>query len=101
VRPNFLSSLNCPSLSTREGLEFLDSYLMDRSFLSGYQLSPADFLAAKHVAEHDLENLANVKRWYTHVKAHASEAKSLENKELCKSDTGNKKTRKVSLALPT
>jgi hypothetical protein len=69
---------------------------MDRSFLSGYQLSPADFLAAKHVAEHDLENLANVKRWYTHVKAHASEAKSLENKELCKSDTGNKKTRKVS-----
>ena len=69
--------MNLPDLSTVAGLECLDRFLLDKSFLSGYQLTPADFQAFRLVSVHSTENYDNVKRWYSYVKAHASEAKSL------------------------
>ncbi|XP_057667034.1 elongation factor 1-beta' [Diorhabda carinulata] len=65
-------------LKTEKGIKELNSFLEDKSYISGYQLSQADLDTFSQVSKAPGANLPHALRWYNHVKSYsAEELKSL------------------------
>ena len=74
---SILTTLSLPDLSTEEGLRNLNDYLLDRSYVVGFQLSLADAQLFDKLEHRKLDNYVNIRRWYTHVKSREDEFKGL------------------------
>jgi len=61
-------------LNTPEGLEALNKYLVDYSYVDGYLLSGADFESHSAVGSApDAKKFPHVARWYTHISSYSTE----------------------------
>lgn len=81
-------------LSSAAGLQKLNEFLAEKSFVSGSELSDADVTVASEVGEFDAEKYVNIARWYKTVaankeipkKAAAAEAEDDDDVDLFGSD---------------
>ena len=58
-----------PILNSKEGLEFLEDFLAEKSYISDYQLTQNDSIVFKALGKEPDEQYVNVVRWYRHVKS--------------------------------
>ena len=57
-----------PILNSKEGLEFLENFLTEKSYISDYQLTQNDSVVFKALGKEPDEQYVNIVRWYRHVK---------------------------------
>jgi len=63
-------------LKTSAGLQSLNDYLGDKSYIEGYQPSQADVSVFEALSGAPVASLAHALRWYNHIKSYGSETKS-------------------------
>ena len=88
-----------PDINTQEGLQYLDSYFLSRSYVSDYQPTQNDASVFRALSKEPSEHFPNVLRWYRHIKNFGSARKDLPHatKSISiKSDT-SKKDSEVSI----
>ena len=88
-----------PDINTQEGLQYLDSYFLSRSYVSDYQPTQNDASVFRALSKEPSEQFPNVLRWYRHIKNFGSARKDLPQatKSISiKSDT-SKKDSEVSI----
>ena len=88
-----------PDINTHEGLQYLDSYFLSRSYVSDYQPTQNDASVFRALSKEPSEHFPNVLRWYRHIKNFGSARKDLPHatKSISiKSDT-SKKDSEVSI----
>ena len=84
-----------PDVNTQEGLQFLDSYFLSKSYVSDYQPTQNDVSVFRAVSKEPSEQFPNVLRWYRHIKNFGSARKDLPQatKSISiKSETSKKET---------
>ena len=64
-------------MNTQEGLQFLDSYFLSKSYVSDYQPTQNDVSVFRAVSKEPSEQFPNVLRWYRHIKNFGSARKDL------------------------
>ncbi|KAM9733543.1 phenylalanine--tRNA ligase beta subunit isoform 1-T1 [Menidia menidia] len=64
-------------LSTRAGLEALDGFLADRSYVEGFSASQADASVFAAVPPPPPQSLCHLRRWYNHIGSFRTERASL------------------------
>ncbi|KAL3273834.1 hypothetical protein HHI36_015261 [Cryptolaemus montrouzieri] len=60
-------------LKTEKGLKELNSFLQDKSYITGYSVSQSDFVALKQLAKAPTPNFPHALRWYNHIKSFEAE----------------------------
>ncbi|XP_063227521.1 elongation factor 1-beta'-like [Bacillus rossius redtenbacheri] len=60
-------------LKTEAGVKSLDTYLADRSFVSGFQASQADVGVFEALAKPPSKDTPHALRWYNHIKSYGGE----------------------------
>jgi len=69
--------VNFANLDSDKGLNELNQYLADRSYVDGYQPSQADVSALKQVGKApDAQKYAYVSRWFSHISSFADEERA-------------------------
>ncbi|XP_064614140.1 elongation factor 1-beta-like [Liolophura sinensis] len=63
-------------LKSNQGLQALNSYLEDRSYIEGYVPSQADAVVFDALSSAPPANLMHALRWYNHIKSYGSEKSS-------------------------
>ena len=58
-----------PNLKSKEGLEFLEDFLAEKSYISDYLLTENDNVVFKALGKEPDEQYVNIVRWYRHVKS--------------------------------
>ena len=66
-----------PDVNTQEGIQFLDSYFLSKSYVSDYQPTQNDVSVFRAVSKEPSEQFPNVLRWYRHIKNFGSARKDL------------------------
>ena len=62
-----------PRLNTKEGLDFLEKFLAEKSYISDYEPTQNDVVVFKALGNKEpAEEYVNVLRWYRHVKSLSS-----------------------------
>ena len=69
--------MKIPDLSSEQGLDFLDSHLIENSFIVGYEPSQADITVFKALNEGSVQKYENIVRWFSNIKSFGDEAKKL------------------------
>ncbi|KAJ8959607.1 hypothetical protein NQ318_021793 [Aromia moschata] len=60
-------------LKTDKGVKELNSFLEDKSYISGYSPSQADIDAVNQLAKSPAANFPHVLRWYNHIKSFSAD----------------------------
>ncbi|XP_064647886.1 elongation factor 1-beta-like [Lineus longissimus] len=63
-------------LKSDSGLKALNEFLLERSYIEGYEPSQADAVVFSALSGAPKEELCNVLRWYNHIKSYGNETKS-------------------------
>ncbi|XP_060562588.1 elongation factor 1-beta-like [Ruditapes philippinarum] len=63
-------------LKSKSGLEALNSYLADRSYIEGFQPSQADVVVFKALGKAPSADLFNALRWYNQINSYGNDMKS-------------------------
>ncbi|KAM7537383.1 hypothetical protein Aperf_G00000079053 [Anoplocephala perfoliata] len=63
-------------LKQSDGLKSLDDYLLNRSYIEGYQPSKSDCVVFDAIIEAPDEKYRNVLRWYNHIKSYGEQRKN-------------------------
>jgi len=66
-----------PEFGTEAGLGKLETYLLDRSYLTGYAISAADVEVYQRLQGKQLGNYTNVKRWFNQISSFSDEFSNL------------------------
>ena len=69
-------------MSKEEGLNFLDTYLKDKSYIGGYHPTKADISVWDKLRKCPSDKYENVFRWYNHIHSYGSERNSFPNSEI-------------------
>ena len=64
-------------LKSPTGLQVLNDYLADKSYIEGYMSSQADVAVFEAVSSPPLANLCHALRWYSHITSYEKEKASL------------------------
>lgn len=62
-------------LKTEKGVKDLDAYLVDRSYIEGYQPSQVDVAVFEQLSAAPSESTPNALRWYNHIKSYSNDEK--------------------------
>lgn len=60
-------------LQTEKGVKDLDAYLVDRSYIEGYQPSQVDVAVFEQLSGAPNESTPNALRWYNHIKSYSND----------------------------
>ncbi|KAL1497684.1 hypothetical protein ABEB36_008603 [Hypothenemus hampei] len=60
-------------LKTEKGVNELNKYLEDKSYINGYQISQADVTTFNQLAKAPAVNQHHALRWYNHIKSYSAE----------------------------
>ncbi|KAK9883798.1 hypothetical protein WA026_001993 [Henosepilachna vigintioctopunctata] len=60
-------------LKTEKGVKELNTFLQDRSYITGYSVSQSDFDTVKQIAKAPSANFPHALRWYNHIKSFEAE----------------------------
>ena len=74
--------MEIPDLSKEEGLNFLDTYLKDKSYMGGYHPTKADISVWDKLKKCPSDKYENVFRWYNHIHSYGSERNSFPNSDI-------------------
>ena len=61
--------MELPLLNNKEGLDFLEKFLAEKSYISDYEPTQNDVVVFKALAKEPDAQYVNVLRWYRHVKS--------------------------------
>ena len=56
-----------PDLHSSEGLQFLDQYLLSRSYISGHSATENDLIVARALSGKQTKDYINITRWLKHI----------------------------------
>ena len=78
----FKSTIICnkmefPDVNTKEGLQYLDTYFLSRSYISDYQPTQNDAVVFRALSKEPSEQFSNAQRWYRHIKNFGNARKDL------------------------
>ncbi|VEL29609.1 unnamed protein product, partial [Protopolystoma xenopodis] len=85
-------------LSTDSGLACLDSYLLKRSYIDGYQASQADNTLFETLEKPPPSKYQNCLRWYNHIKSFGDDRKKLPGEKKTADSYGDAATSKSNQA---
>ena len=66
-----------PDVNTKEGLQYLDTYFLSRSYISDYQPTQNDAVVFRALRKEPSEQFSNAQRWYRHIKNFGNARKDL------------------------
>ena len=74
--------MEIPDLSKDEGLEYLNNYLSDKSFMDGYKASKADVLVWEKLRKRPTDKYENIVRWFSLISSYGAERNILPSSDL-------------------
>ena len=74
--------MEIPDLSKDEGLEYLNNYLSDKSFMDGYKASKADVLVWEKLRKRPTDKYENIERWFSLISSYGAERNILPSSDL-------------------
>lgn len=75
-------------LKADSGLQVLNDYLADKSYIDGYQPSQADSAVFEALSSAPKDVLVNALRWYNHIKSYGNETTSFPGQKKSLTDYG-------------
>ena len=74
--------MELPDLGSNEGLQFLDEYLKDKSYISGFHPSQADTQVWGKLQGTPSDIYQNLTRWYNNISSYGQDKKGLPSCDL-------------------